>query len=334
MQSCVQLGIKIMSRSGRVSCTRSTTKRGRGIGTLLTRALSKIPVGSIVNTAIDALPVELHIPGGYQYCGPGTKLQKRLNRGDPGINKLDQACKEHDIAYSKHSDSTNRSIADKVLAEKAWQRVKSSDASVGERASALAVAAAMRAKTTVSGGGRRRRRTRGRRIKQRRGGNIKRRGGRKKKQKSSKSLVHGQIRSWSLPQTIPTCLLNRRKQLKIPKKALTNIELTKYAKCLKIPFFRGVFMKDRLPRKIFENETGIVNLDNSNGPGTHWVCYKKLRNTVYYFDSFGNLPPPKELQIYFSNVNNVLYNFERRQLPNTDVCGHLCLEFLATSVTT
>ena len=33
--------------------------------------------GTVINKSIDLLPVELHIPG-YQYCGPGTKLSKRL----------------------------------------------------------------------------------------------------------------------------------------------------------------------------------------------------------------------------------------------------------------
>ena len=32
---------------------------------------------------------EFHWPG-YQYMGPGTHLAKRLKRGDPGINRLDQ----------------------------------------------------------------------------------------------------------------------------------------------------------------------------------------------------------------------------------------------------
>ncbi len=118
----------------------------------------------------------------------------------------------------------------------------------------------------------------------------------------------------------------------IPNKPLSNYDLAQYASCLKLPFFRGVFMKDALPKRIMENESAIVNLDNSDGPGTHWVCYKKLGDTVYYFDSFGNLPPPKELNEYFKNVGQILYNYERFQKKNTVICGHLCLEFLAASV--
>ena len=43
---------------------------------------------------------EFHWPG-YQYMGPGTQLTKRLKRGDPGINRLDQIAKQHDIDYSR-----------------------------------------------------------------------------------------------------------------------------------------------------------------------------------------------------------------------------------------
>lgn len=44
---------------------------------------------------------ELHLPG-YEYCGPGTNFKKkRLTLGQPGINGLDSACREHDISYKK-----------------------------------------------------------------------------------------------------------------------------------------------------------------------------------------------------------------------------------------
>jgi hypothetical protein len=114
-------------------------------------------IGSVVNKAIDLLPVELHIPG-YNYCGPGTKLKKRLARGDRGINPLDEACKIHDIAYSNYKDAGHRQQADKELAERAWQRFKSTEASLGEKAAAWAVTTAMKTKAKFGGGSRRRRR--------------------------------------------------------------------------------------------------------------------------------------------------------------------------------
>lgn len=105
----------------------------------------------LVNSLINNLPVELHLPG-YQYCGPGTKLSKRLARGDPGINPLDTACKQHDIAYSKEKSLEARTIADKVLAEQAWKRVFAKDAGIAEKASAWGVANIMKAKTKLGMG--------------------------------------------------------------------------------------------------------------------------------------------------------------------------------------
>lgn len=106
----------------------------------------------LLNTVINKLPFELHIPGGYQYCGPGTRLRERLQRGDPGINPLDKACKEHDIAYGIFKDLSQRHQADKQLQSRAWERVKAGDASVGERAAALLVSGAMATKTKLGMG--------------------------------------------------------------------------------------------------------------------------------------------------------------------------------------
>ena len=105
----------------------------------------------IINSTIDKLPFEIHIPS-YSFCGPGTKLKERLNRGDRGINLLDEACKHHDIAYAKTSDISERNVADKILSEKAWQCVKAKDSSIGEKAAALAVTNIMKAKSKLGMG--------------------------------------------------------------------------------------------------------------------------------------------------------------------------------------
>ena len=54
---------------------------------------------------------ELHWPG-YQYMGPGTELEKRLKRGDPGINRLDKIAKQHDIDYSHAKNLQDKWKAD------------------------------------------------------------------------------------------------------------------------------------------------------------------------------------------------------------------------------
>lgn len=77
----------------------------------------------------------------------GTKLEKRLARGDTGINPLDAACKEHDIAYANHSD---RHTADGKLLVAATKRVFAKDSSIGERVTAMGVATAMQAKRNLT----------------------------------------------------------------------------------------------------------------------------------------------------------------------------------------
>lgn len=79
-------------------------------------------------------------------------METRLKRGDTGINELDAACKEHDIAYSQNSDITERLKADKTLQRKAWKRVKSKTSSFGEKAAALLVTAAMKGKRKLGMG--------------------------------------------------------------------------------------------------------------------------------------------------------------------------------------
>ena len=56
--------------------------------------------------------MEFHWPG-YQYLGPGTYLEKRLARGDPGINRLDRIAKAHDIDYGKAKDLKDKWAADR-----------------------------------------------------------------------------------------------------------------------------------------------------------------------------------------------------------------------------
>ena len=95
-------------------------------------------------------------------------------------------------------------------------------------------------------------------------------------------------------------------------------------------------MRNDLPPEIRENESGIVNLDDKVGPGTHWTAYVKRGNHVIYFDSIGNLKPPLEVMKYFrggGGRNGITYNYDRYQKLNSYNCGHLCLMFLYNNAT-
>lgn len=109
----------------------------------------------IINKLIDKLPVELHAFG-YNFCGPGTRLQKRLRRGDKPINKLDGACLIHDLAYASHGDLENRRQADLELSNAASERLRSKEASLGEKVTAGIVKTAMVVKRKLGAGLKRR----------------------------------------------------------------------------------------------------------------------------------------------------------------------------------
>lgn len=114
-------------------------------------------------------------------------------------------------------------------------------------------------------------------------------------------------------------------------KPLNENYIRNYIKRLNIPHFRGVFMRNDLPTtKPHKIECAIINLDDLSGPGSHWTAYWKKGSTVFYFDSFGNLPPPLELIKYFGNDLHIFYNYSRYQEFETIICGHLCLIFLYT----
>lgn len=111
------------------------------------------------------------------------------------------------------------------------------------------------------------------------------------------------------------------------KRPLTNIDILKLTE--KLPHFRGVFMRNNLPKRCRKHECGVINLDDEDGPGTHWVSYYKKNNEkCYYFDSFGDLQPFREFIDYVGNKCKILYNYKRLQSFNTIICGHLCLRFL------
>ena len=115
-------------------------------------------------------------------------------------------------------------------------------------------------------------------------------------------------------------------QIKLLQRALTDVDILKYTKVLKISHFREV--KTSGPRYC---ESAVVNLDDASGPGTHWVAYRRRGKNVIYFDSFGDLRLPLDLKLYL-RVDEVKYNHEKYKDFDTYNCGHLCLTFLCGTI--
>ena len=91
-------------------------------------------MNEIVNTFLlagDKFMPEMHLrqPGiTYSACEPFTKNKERIQRfketGDTSHiykNELDKACFQHDMAYDDFKDLTKRTVADKVLRNKAFK---------------------------------------------------------------------------------------------------------------------------------------------------------------------------------------------------------------------
>ena len=67
----------------------------------------------------------------YSACGPFTKRGQRIQKfretGDTNYiykNELDKACFVHEAAYSDSKDLTKRTVADKILKNKAFDIAK------------------------------------------------------------------------------------------------------------------------------------------------------------------------------------------------------------------
>ena len=110
----------------------------------------------------------------------------------------------------------------------------------------------------------------------------------------------------------------------------TNFDLMDIARDLNLKI--KVLMKDEL-LEYKGNKPIILNDQNSNQSGSHWVCLKKnsgstLLNTDssgkekgFYFDSYGIIPP-KEV---FEYLNDFKYSTFQIQPDNSEMCGQLCL---------
>ena len=71
---------------------------------------------------------------------------------------------------------------------------------------------------------------------------------------------------------IPNILVDRAV---LPNKPLSNLEIIDTAKRLSLYGFRGVFLRDILPKKAKLSECGILNLYSSSGDSTPWVMWFK-----------------------------------------------------------
>ena len=110
---------------------------------------------------------------------------------------------------------------------------------------------------------------------------------------------------------------------------MSNIDLLHWVTQLGIKYFRGIYSHDHLANKIHKLETGIINLDDSMGGGSHWVCYRNVeKQYCEYFDPFG-LIMPNEIKNYLkTSGKKILYSSDKIQERDSVLCGYWCLYYV------
>ena len=116
----------------------------------------------------------------------------------------------------------------------------------------------------------------------------------------------------------------------LPFHPLTNIEINEYYK--NEPRFNGVYSRNNLPNK---KGAYIINLDEYENTGTHWVALFVKTNEAIYFDSFGIEHIPKEINKFINNdmtkpssLKRIKSNIFRIQAYDSIMCGYFCIEFI------
>lgn len=89
--------------------------------------------------------------------------------------------------------------------------------------------------------------------------------------------------------------------------------------------FNGVFAMDELPAMCQEGSY-VINLDDHDEPGSHWVVAWRSNDKVEYMDPFG-LPPFDERCLAFLG-SNLFYNSVKLQLLLSSACGFYCVYFI------
>ena len=111
----------------------------------------------------------------------------------------------------------------------------------------------------------------------------------------------------------------------LPFHPLTNIEISEYYK--NEPRFNGVYSRDNLP-KITKKGAYVINLDEYENTGTHWIALFIKTNEFIYFDSFGIEHIPKEINKFIGSNKKIKANIFRIQAYDSIMCGYFCIEFI------
>ena len=105
---------------------------------------------------------------------------------------------------------------------------------------------------------------------------------------------------------------------------MTNFEIQKYYE--NEPRFIGVYSRDNLPKQI-KDGAYVINLDEHDDIGTHWIALFCKTNEIVNFDSFGVEHVPEKIKKFIGN-KNIKANIYRVQANDLVICGYFCMGFI------
>lgn len=96
-----------------------------------------------------------------------------------------------------------------------------------------------------------------------------------------------------------------------------------------IPAYQGCYAADGLPKKkVAGTSYYVVNMQDKNKPGNHWMCIIKEKDKIYFIDPFG-FPPNNYISSWLhSRKLPIYYNDKDLQAFNASSCGYWCCYFI------
>jgi hypothetical protein len=108
---------------------------------------------------------------------------------------------------------------------------------------------------------------------------------------------------------------------------LSNFDILEYAKLVGLSI--DCIPKNVVPKTIPDNTAIIVNLNDLGEKGSHWVCAIRKNNKCLYYDSFGVIHIPTELEKCLLNSvgeNNMYVSNGQNQYLVSIMCGYYCIK--------
>lgn len=94
-------------------------------------------------------------------------------------------------------------------------------------------------------------------------------------------------------------------------------------------YYMGCYPSDKIPNIKKYPSSIVVNMDNSNEPGSHWVAlFVPHKEHAYYFDSFGLKPSNKNIVDYLKRFTHITRQKFVIQSIASNVCGIYVVFFI------